>query len=462
MSKPQSARVARKRAISGARSAIVYAPVSSLVSDPLNPRTHNRQQVRAIARSIEAFGFNAPILVARGDRIVAGHGRLEAAKSLGLADVPIIRLEHLSEPQAKAYMLADNRLSDRSSWEDGQLALRLKELHEIALDFEIESTGFELPEIDLRIQSLEPPDAADEADEFEPPQGTAVSRVGDVWRLGRHRLVCGSALEPLTYEATLEGELAAAVFADPPYNVPINGHAGGRGRKKHHEFPMASGELDRTQFADFLSTALQQTRSHADKSAVYFMCMDWRHIAETATAIDRAQCELINLCVWVKSNGGMGSLYRSRHELVFVFRERGAKYQNNVQLGVFGRNRTNVWHFPGMNGFTQRGRTRGLDIHPTVKPVAMVAEALLDVTHHGDIVLDPFCGSGTTILAAERTGRCGRGIELDPIYVDLTIARWQRMTRLVAVHASGQTYEQVRTERVAPMTSTALVPVSGR
>jgi DNA modification methylase len=423
---------------------------------------HNRQQVRAIAHSREAFGFNAPILVARGDRIIAGHGRLEAAKLLGLQEVPIVRLEHLSEPQAKAYMLADNKLTDRSSWDEGQLALRLKELHEMALDFEIESTGFEPPEIDLRIQSLEPPDATDAADEFEPPQGTPVSRIGDVWRLGRHRLGCGSALDPLAYEAILEGELAAAVFADPPYNVPINGHAGGRGQKKHREFAMASGEMDRAQFADFLSTALHQTRTHADKSAVYFMCMDWRHIAETAAAIDRSQCELINLCVWVKPNGGMGSLYRSRHELIFVFRERGAKFQNNVQLGSFGRNRTNVWHYPGMNSFTRRGRTRGLDIHPTVKPVAMVAEALLDVTRHGDIVLDPFCGSGTTLLAAERTGRYGRGIELDPAYVDLTIARWQRMTGLVAVHANGQTYEQIRAERVVPTTSTALVPVSDR
>ena len=324
------------------------------------------------------------------------------------------------------------------------------------------STGFELPEIDFRMQSLEPPDAIDAADEFQPPQGIAVSRPGDVWRLGRHRLLCGSALEPLAYEAILEGGLAATVFTDPPYNVPINGHAGGRGKRKHRDFAMASGEMDRVQFADFLSTALQQTQSHADKSAVSFMCMDWRHIAEATIAIDRSQCELINLCVWVKSNGGMGSLYRSRHELVFVFRERGARHQNNVQLGIFGRNRTNVWHYPGTNSFTQRGRTRGLDIHPTVKPIAMVIGAILDVTHHGDIVLDPFCGSGTTILAAERTGRCGRGIELDPLYVDLTIARWEKMTKQVAVHASGRTFATIRAEREPPMTSSALVPVIDR
>jgi DNA modification methylase len=447
MSKRPSTGSARKPSIVGAPAGIVYAPVGSLVPDPGNPRIHDRQQVGAIARSIEAFGFNAPILVGPDNRVVAGHGRLEAAKFLGLADVPVIRLEHLSEEKATAYMLADNTLTDRSSWDDDQLALRLKELHEIALDFEIEAIGFEPPEIDFRIQSLEPPDVADTADEFEPPQGPAVSRAGDVWFLGRHRLFCGSALEARAYELLLEGELAAAVFTDPPYNVRVNGHAGGKGRKKHREFAMASGEMDRAHFSDFLSAALQQMRSCAGESAIFFVCMDWRHIAEVTTAIDRLGCELVNLCVWVKSNGGMGSLYRSRHELVFVFRERDAKHRNNVQLGSFGRNRTNVWNYPGMNTFARHGRARGLDLHPTVKPIAMVCDAILDVTQRGDNVLDPFCGSGTTILAAERTGRRGYGIELDPLYVDLIIARWRQMTKQVAVHASGKSFEEIRAER---------------
>jgi DNA modification methylase len=428
-------------------SIIEYLPLESIAPDPLNPRKHGREQIRVLARSIKTFGFNAPILVDRHGVIKAGHGRLEAAKYLKLSSVPVIRLAHLSEQQAKAYMLADNKLTDRSTWDDGQLALRLKELQDIVLDFEIEATGFEPAEIDFRIQSLDPPDAASTDDEFEAPEGPAVSQPGDSWQLGPHRLFCGNALENGSFGTLLGGERAAAVFTDPPYNVRIDGHAVGKGRKRHREFAMASGEMSRRQFADFLHTAVQGMRTFTHTEAVYFMCMDWRHIAEAMAAIDESGCEMINLCVWAKANGGMGSLYRSAHELVLVFHARGTKHVNNVQLGRFGRNRTNVWNYPGMNSFARRGRARALDLHPTVKPIQLVADAILDVTRHGDIVLDPFCGSGTSILAAERTGRRGFGIELDPLYVDLTIKRWQQMTKQLALHANGRTFAQLCDER---------------
>ena len=432
-----------------ARRVIIYVPIESVSPDPLNPRMHSREQVRAIARSIQEFGFNAPILVDKHGIIKAGHGRIEAAKYLKLTEVPVIRLDDLTEQQAKGYMLADNKLTERSSWNDTELALRLKELRDIVVDFEIEATGFESPEIDFRIQSLDPPDVASADDEFETPEGPAVSQLGDVWQLGPHRLLCGSSLETQSYETMLQNERAAAVFTDPPYNVPINGHAVGKGRKTHREFAMASGEMSRSQFAEFLHSAIQRMRLYTDATAVHFMCMDWRHIAEAIGAIDQSGCEIINLCVWAKANGGMGSLYRSAHELVLVFHVRGAKHRNNVQLGRFGRNRTNVWNYPGMNSFARRGRTRALDLHPTAKPIAMVADAILDVTRSGDIVLDPFCGSGTTILAAERTGRRGYGIELDPLYVDLAISRWERMAKQTAVHASGKSFAQMRAARNA-------------
>jgi hypothetical protein len=401
----------------------------------------------AIARSIETFGFNAPILVDSKNRVVAGHGRLEAAKRLGLERVPVIRLEHLTEAQAKAYMLADNKLSDRSSWDDLKVAIVLKELSEIALDFDIEATGFEAPEIDLRIQSLEPPDAADAADEIDAPVGQPVSRPGDLWLLNDHRLLCGDALDPGAYEALLGEQKASSVFTDPPYNVRITGHAGGKGRTTHREFPMACGEMTSDAFSGFLAEAFGLMMSHVADGATFFACMDWRHIFEIAGTVRALDCELVNLCVWVKSNGGMGSLYRSRHELVFVFGKRGATRENNVQLGKFGRNRTNVWNYPGANAFARHGRTRGLDFHPTVKPVAMVADAILDATQRGDIILDPFCGSGTTILAAERVGRRGFGIELDPLYVDLAISRWRRMTKQTAMHANGKPFDAVCAER---------------
>jgi DNA modification methylase len=337
--------------------------------------------------------------------------------------VPAIRLEHLSEAQAKAYMLADNKLTDRSSWDDRKVAIVLKELSDIALDFEIEATGFEPPEIDLRIQSLEPPDeSTDAADEFEALEGPPVSRLDDLWTLGNHRLLCGSALEFHAYGVLLAGEKATAIFTDPPYNVRVKGHVSGKGARKHREFPMAAGELTEDEFRRFLVDAFGLMASHSVDGATLFACMDWRHLLEIAGAVRAVDCELLNLCVWVKTNGGMGSLYRSRHELVFVFGKRDATRINNVQLGKHGRNRTNVWNYPGMNSFARRGRARGLDFHPTVKPIAMVSDAILDVTHRGDIVLDPFCGSGTTILAAERTGRRGYAIELDPGHVDTAIA----------------------------------------
>jgi DNA modification methylase len=432
------------------RSVVEYVPLASIFPNPVNPRTHSRQQIKALAHSIEAFGFNAPILVDGENRVVAGHARLEAARLLGLQEVPVIRLKHLSEQQAKAYMLADNKLTDRSGWDDAKVSIILKDLSEMALEFEIEATGFETAEIDLRIQSLDPSeDVADSADEFEGPAGPPVSRLTDLWRLGPHSLVCGSSLDSHVYGVLLSGEKASAVFSDPPYNVPMKGHAGGKGRRKHREFPMASGEMTEDAFRRFLEDALGLAAAHSVEEAISFACMDWRHSPEIQGAIRGIGCEILNLCVWVKTNGGMGSLYRSQHEFVFVYGKVGVGHINNVQLGKFGRNRTNVWNYPGMNSFTRRGRTRGLDMHPTVKPIAMVSDAILDVTRRRDIILDPFCGSGTTILAAERTGRRAYAIELDPGYVDTAVERWQRMTGQPAVHANGKTFDEIRSERFA-------------
>ena len=429
------------------RLAIIHMPINSIIPNPSNPRKHSRQQLHAIARSIEKFGFATPIGVDRENKIIFGHGRLEAARLCGHKDVPVVRLRHLTEEQAKTLMLADNKLTEGSRWDERQLAVVLKDLT-IELNFEIEIPGFEPPEIDQLLRILDPPDESMEAaDEFEVAEGQPISRLGDLWSLGRHRLFCGNALESTCYDALLTGEEAAAIFTDPPYNVPVNGHVTGKGRRKHREFAMAAGEMTREAFTRFLRDALRMAVSHSAEDATLFACMDWRHVVEIANAIREIGCEVLNLCVWVKTNGGMGSLYRSQHELVFVFGRDGAARLNNVQLGKFGRNRTNVWNYPGMNSFPRRGGTRGLDYHPTVKPIAMVADAILDVTQRGGIVLDPFCGSGTTILAAEKTGRRFYGMDLDPQYVDTTIERWRRMTGQTAVHACGKTFEEMRSER---------------
>ena len=429
------------------RRKLVYPRLDELRPDPRNPRRHTRAQIRAIAASIAAHGFNAPILIDKNNRIIAGHGRAEAAKLLGLTHVPIVCLDHLSEAQARAYMLADNKLTDRSTWDDAVLAVHLKELSEIALDFDLEATGFELPEIDLRIQSLEGLDGRDDVDEFALATGPAVSRQRDLWMMNGHRLLCGDALETSSYELLLGEDKASAVFADPPYNLKIEGNVCGKGSIKHREFAMASGEMTVAQFADFLSMHFKIMASRTRPGALLYVCMDWRHVDELLAARKVAELELINLCIWVKTNGGMGSLYRSRHELVFVLRNGGVQHLNNVQLGRFGRNRTNVWHYPGVNSFARKGKENELLLHPTVKPVALVADAMLDATARGDIVLDPFLGSGTTILAAERTGRRCCGIEIDPLYVDTAVQRWERATGHRARDASGTPFAQVKAER---------------
>jgi DNA modification methylase len=425
----------------------VFPAIDDLKPDPRNPRRHPREQIWAIARSIEAFGFNAPILIDTNKQIIAGHGRYEAAKLLGIARVPVICLDHLTEAQARAYMLADNKLTDRSSWDDAALAVHLKELSDLVLDFDIEAIGFEPPEIDFRIQSLDGTEVADMADEFDVAVGPAVSRFGDLWRLGDHRLYCGSALDATAYNTVLGTANAAAVFTDPPYNVKIDGHVCGSGDTKHREFAMASGEMTEDEFATFLTTSLELACTHTVGGGLVYACMDWRHIGEMLAAGRAAGCDLLNLCVWVKSNGGMGSLCRSRHELVFVFKNGKEAHLNNVQLGRFGRNRTNVWNYAGANSFARKGQRRALDLHPTAKPIAMVSDAILDSTKRNAIVLDPYLGSGTTILAAERTGRRCSGIEIDPLYVDTAIGRWERITGNEARHMSGKTFTQIRAER---------------
>jgi DNA modification methylase len=430
-----------------ARGQISFVPVAHLIPDRDNPRKHSRTQIRAIGRSIDAFGFNAPILVDRNLQIIAGHGRYEAAKILGLAEVPVIFLDHLTKTQARAYMLADNKLTDRSTWDDPKVAALLKELSGIVLDFDIEAIGFEPPEIDFRIQSLDTPDAVDDADEFNVVAGPAVSIAGDLWQLGPHRLCCENALVPTAYATLMEAEKAAAVFADPPYNVRIDGNVSGHGSITHREFAMGSGEMSDVEFADFLAASQTLICAYCVAGALIYNCMDWRHMGEMLAAGRSSGCELLNLCVWAKNNGRLGSLYRSQHELVFVFRNGSQPHLNNIQFGRFGRNRTNVWNYAKVNSFARKGSKSDLELHPTVKPITLVSDAILDSTKRSDIVLDPFLGSGTTILAAERTGRRCYGIEIDPLYVDTAVDRWQRMTGRQAQNAHGETFAELKARR---------------
>ena len=434
---------------------IVYRPIDDIKSDPANPRLHSKSQIRKLAKSIDTFGFNVPIPIDPELNVVCGHGRLAACRTLGLAEVPTLCLDHLSLAQLRAFRIADNRLSELAVWDDELLGQQLKDLSVLGLDFDLEATGFDMGEIDLRIASLEglaKPDD-DPADALPEPQtGPPISKIGDLWHLHRHRLLCGSALDPVAFAALMGEERAVMVVTDPPYNVPIDGHASGLGEVHHRPFPMASGEMDGAEFSAFLAGAFRNLAAFSVDGSLHFICMDWRHVEELLAAGRAAYDELKNLCVWVKDNGGMGSLYRSQHELVFVFKHGRNGHRNNVQLGRFGRNRSNVWHYPGANSFARRSEEGNLlALHPTVKPVAMVADAILDCSARGDIVLDAFLGSGTTLIAAERTGRRCFGTELDAIYADTTIRRWQVLTGGSARHAaSGRSFDDlVREAEVA-------------
>ena len=405
---------------------MTYRKVDDLKPYAGNARTHSAKQITQIAASIRQFGFTNPVLVDGASGIVAGHGRVAAARQLGMTEVPVIELAHLSEAERRAYVIADNRLAELAGWDRDILAIELQALSEMDLDFDLEITGYETAELDLLLDGP----AADQTDPDDDiagmKTGPAVTRPGDIWLLGKHRLICGDARHPDTFTALMESDRAKAVFTDPPYNVKIGGHVCGSGAIQHREFAMASGEMDVAGFTAFLGSTLGAMADVSVDGAIHFVCMDWRHMGELRSAGDKVYSELKNLVVWKKSNGGMGTFYRSQHELVFVYKVGIAPHTNTFGLGDTGRYRTNVWDYPGVNSFG--ANQKDLALHPTVKPVALVADAIKDVTRRGEIVLDGFGGSGTTLIAAERTGRVARLVELDPLYCDVICRRYEART----------------------------------
>jgi DNA modification methylase len=416
---------------------IVMRPIETLTPDPKNARRHPPKQVRQLAASIATFGFIVPVLVDRHDRVVSGHGRLLAARELGITEVPTIRIDHLSDAERRAFQIADNELTTHAEWDEVLLAEQLSILSATDLDFDIEVTGFELPAIDLLLQGNAEKSASADPDDAPVESGPAVSRAGDIWQLGQHRVACGSALDVATYAELMGSDRATMVFSDPPWNLPIQGHVGGLGKRKHREFIQGSGEMTDDEFARFIRDAYALMVRYSVDGSLHYIATDWRHLRTFLEAGDGLYTEVKNLCVWNKGTGSMGSQYRSQHELFVLFKSGTAPHVNNIQLGRFGRTRTNVWDYPGMNSFARASEEGNLlDLHPSVKPVALVADAILDASHRGDLVLDPFLGSGSTLIAAERTGRVCRGIELDPAYVDVAVRRWERASGRSARHAT--------------------------
>lgn len=425
--------------------AVQLLAVEDIKANPRNARTHSKKQVRQIADSIKAFGFVVPVLIDEMRMLIAGHGRLEAARLLGLQEVPAITLEGLSEAKKRALMIADNKIAENAGWDRQRLAVELPELGEllIADGLDLSITGFAAVEIDQLASDFET-DPSDPADDIDSDwlAASPVSRPGDLWQLGPHRLLCGDARSPETLERLMLQDRAAMAFLDPPYNVAIKSIVG-RGRTKHAEFAMASGEMSEEDFIAFLEAGLGTAAAWSRPGAVHFVCMDWRHLGELLAAGRSVYGATLNLVVWAKTNAGQGSFYRSQHELIGVFRVGEAPHLNNIELGRHGRSRSNVWHYAGVNGF-RAGRMDELGSHPTVKPVALVADTIKDCTRRGDVVLDTFAGAGTTLLAAERVGRRAYAVELEPRYVDVTIRRWQAFTKRDAIRADDHlTFDEV-------------------
>ena len=398
-----------------------------------NARTHSKKQIRQIAASIRTFGFTNPVLIDQTNTILAGHGRVQAAMEIGMHEVPCIRIEHMTAAEKRAYVIADNKLALNAGWDEDLLTEELKGLLATeTLGFDIGVIGFEVAEMDALVEGLTPEDPGNPEDDIVPDAAPVRVGLGDVWQLGPHRLVCGDALDGAVLDLLMDGELARMAFTDPPYNVKIDGHVGGSGKIKHREFAMASGEMTVAEFTAFLTDALHHLARHSVDGSIHFVCMDWRHMGEMLAAGHAVYDELKNLIVWAKDNGGMGTFYRSRHELVFAFKKGTAPHLNSFELGQHGRYRTNVWNYRGANTM-RKGRMEELMLHPTVKPVQMIADAIRDVSGRGEIVLDVFGGSGSTLIAAEKTGRRARLVELDPIYCDRILARWEALAKDEAV-----------------------------
>jgi DNA modification methylase len=424
-----------------------YLPTASLRQHPQNTRVHPKKQIERVAQSIRKFGFTSPILINEHREILAGHVRKKAAEIAGLQRVPTIALAGLSDAEQRAYLLADNKLAEKSGWDRAALAVELRELAPLLADagLDLEMTGFEVAEIDSLLGELVDPEN-DPCDDPPPIANDAVSHRGDLWLLGNHRLLCGDAGEGADLRALMGHERATMVFADPPYNLRIRSTLG-RGKTKHREFVAASGEMSSKQFTHFLANCFSTAANFSVDGSIHFVCTDWRHMREMLDAGEEVYNELKNLIVWSKTNVGQGAFYRSQHELIFVWKCGEASHRNNFELGQHGRTRSNVWVYPGVNTF-RSGRMKDLAVHPTVKPVALIADAMRDCSRRGEVVLDPFMGSGTSILAAERVGRRAFGVDLDPLYIDAAVRRWQLFAKRDAtLKGTGSTFDELAAAR---------------
>lgn len=439
----------------------VDVPIEKIRIAEQRVRKPSNRQVSRVKRSIETFGVCGFPLLDHENCMIDGHAIVEAARQLGLSSIRCIVLQDCTELERRALSIALNRLQERGEWDEQ--VLRLEYQYLLESNFDLTLTGFEISEID-RVLVLDDtgPDEADPVDrvgELPASDAAAVSRPGDIWELGSHKAMCGNARSPEHLAAVVGDDTISVVFTDPPYNVRVNGHV--RASKgKFEEFAEGSGEMSEAEYERFLNITVENMAGTLKPGGILFLCIDWRHVEVLMRVLRGLELELINFCVWGKDKPGMGSLYRSQHEIVLVAKRTGAPHRNNVQLGAHGRNRSNLWRYAGATG-GRKSEEDDFSLHPTVKPVRMVRDAILDVTALEEVVLDPFLGSGTTLLAAERAHRVCVGLEISPAYVDVAIRRWEKMTGLEArLAGTGQTFSEVRAERASESTRREASPWS--
>ncbi len=414
---------------------------------PAHSRIHGKRQIDKLKKLIQHFGQVVPIIIDREGVIVDGHAIWQAMRELGSGEIATIVVTNRTDPEIKALRLALNRIPSDAAWENERLRAELEQL--VSLSFDLELTGFDAVEIDHLFEVDVPKlKVAEECGQIPAPQERAITAVGDIWSCGRHLVGCGDARDQDFIDKVRGGLHASTCFVHPAYNVSIAGFASGKGHVRHRDFIHGVGEMDTRQFTAFLAESLAVLQRSASDGAFIFACVDWRHLFELLAAGRQCDLGLYNICVWAKTKAGKGSLYRSQTELISVFKVGTTPHINNVELGRHGRNRSNLWTYRGLHSFGG-DRDELLASHPTVTPVLMIADAIRDVTKHGEIVLDTFVGSGSTIMAAEETGRVGIGVDLDPLYVDVAIRRWQAHARLDALHtATGEPFDD-RAKRLA-------------
>lgn len=425
-------------------------PIESLKPAARNARDHGSAQLAALEKSLAAFGMISPVIRDSNNHIVAGHGRVEAAKRAGLKTIPTLRVDHLSESELRLYALADNRIAERSTWNEGARAQEFKELRLETPDLDLTLSGFEHPVIEFSIASLEQTNWSDLDKVPEHIPANPITQLGDIWDYKNgHTLVCGDSTKPETVADAMHRETAQLIAQDAPYNLPAKGYSG-KGQHQHGDFVMGAGEMDKEGFRTFLTNSFETMKPHLADGALIYGFMDGKHIGDLLEAGDRAEFELKTIVVWDKGKGGMGALYRSAHELIAVFKHGKASHINNIMLGKHGRDRHNIWRYPGMNCFGP-GRDHALLLHATVKPVEMICDLLLDVSRLGDVVFDGFSGSGTTLVAAEKMGRRAKVIELDPHYCDVAIKRFlQAFSEEPIERRSGLTFSEMAKQRSIP------------